>query len=82
MRLALIPVVAKWTWMGKVSDFSRKPLVMWGWIAWASLITIVITSLPWVRKKWFNLFEVCHTIGIMLFLGGTAMHVKVAEPWW
>lgn len=68
--------------MGKIMDFSKKPFVLYGWIAWAALVLIVVSSLPWVRKRWFALFEVCHTIGIILFLAGTALHVKVAEPWW
>lgn len=61
---------------------SARPKYLWAWIAWSALLLLAITSLPWIRKRWFTLFEACHTIGIALFIAGTAMHVKVAQPWW
>jgi ferric-chelate reductase len=75
-------VAAKWVWMGKFGAFSMKTSIVWAWVGWAGLVLIVVTSLPWVRKKWFTLFEFCHTIGIISFLMGTALHVRVAKPWW
>lgn len=75
-------IAAKWVWMGKFGAFSMKTSIVWAWVAWAGLVLLVVTSLPWVRKKWFALFEFCHTIGIISFLMGTALHVKVAKPWW
>lgn len=68
--------------MGKLEEFSTHRFVVWGWVAWGGLVLIVFTSLPWVRKRWFALFEFCHTLGIISFLIGTALHVKVAQPWW
>ncbi|WWC71353.1 uncharacterized protein I206_105308 [Kwoniella pini CBS 10737] len=70
----------KWTVAGKFSAYAAKPFAMWGLLAYFALVLIVVTSLPWVRKAWHGVFEVCHFVGIVGLLVGLALHVAVAIP--
>ena len=49
--------VHKWAMAGVFFQFSTKRFVMNGFIAWGSIILIAITSLPWIRKTWYGVFE-------------------------
>ncbi|WWC63529.1 uncharacterized protein I303_106132 [Kwoniella dejecticola CBS 10117] len=70
----------KWTVAGKFSAYAAKPFAMWGLLAYFALVLIVVTSLPWVRKAWHGVFEICHFVGIVGLLVGLALHVAVAVP--
>ncbi|WRT68624.1 uncharacterized protein IL334_005602 [Kwoniella shivajii] len=70
----------KWTVAGKFSTYAAKPFAMYGLLAYFALVLIVITSLPWVRKAWHGIFEICHFVGIAGLLVGLALHVPVAIP--
>ncbi|WWC90475.1 uncharacterized protein L201_005411 [Kwoniella dendrophila CBS 6074] len=70
----------KWSVAGTFSAYAAKPFAMWGLLAYFALVLIVITSLPWVRKAWHGVFEICHFVGIVGLLVGLALHVPVAIP--
>ena len=73
---------AKWSMAGNIMKKSLRLRMLMAWVAWSALVLLVLSSLPWIRKRWFTFFEACHAIGIILFIVGTGMHVKVAAPWW
>lgn len=42
---------------------------------------MVITSLPLVRRRLYNIFMISHILGLAAFLLGLGMHVPVAVPY-
>lgn len=45
-----------------------------GWLLW-------VTSVPWVRRRLFNLFYGCHILGATVFMLFAFMHRKDVATW-
>ena len=54
---------------------------MWGLTGVAGLTFMLITSLPPVRRRLYNLFMISHILGLVTFLLGLGMHVPEAVPY-
>lgn len=73
----------KWAKLGwrvfRVS--SATPFIVWGYVALAATLLIVVTSLPMVRRRAHGVFSICHYIGIVMLLVGLAQHIAIARPY-
>lgn len=56
--MELIRVVHKWHVAGMLSKYSSKHFIICGYVAWGSMVLIVLTSIPWIRKACYGVFEV------------------------
>lgn len=70
-----------WAQKGKLASSAASPVGVTGFIAFAALLLIFVTSLPIFRRWAYNLFRICHFIGIVAFLAGLGAHVEGAVPW-
>ncbi|ORX38304.1 FAD-binding domain-domain-containing protein [Kockovaella imperatae] len=52
-----------------------------GLAAWIAVLVIGITSVPWLRQRFYTVFKASHFAGMIALLVGLAFHVKVAKPW-
>lgn len=73
----------KWAKLGwKVFRISSAtPFIIWGYVALGATLLIVVTSLPFVRRRAHGVFSVCHYIGIVMLLLGLAQHIAIARPY-
>lgn len=71
----------KWSRDGVLGQELGRTEMIYGSLGFWALCMIVISSLPVVRKMAHGVFKICHLIGIMGFLIGTAFHVPSAQPW-
>lgn len=51
-------VVVKWAREGDFTAQNAKLYVMYGWVAVAAFIIIMITSVPWARNAFYGIFKV------------------------
>lgn len=58
MTIADLTPVNKWVVAGKFTMYASKPFIIAGFIGWGAMTLVAVTSLPWVRKAWFGVFEV------------------------
>ncbi|WVQ85105.1 hypothetical protein IAT38_007270 [Cryptococcus sp. DSM 104549] len=70
-----------WAKAGKFATSSKLQFAVMGYLAYAALILIVISSLPWARKAFYGVFKVCHFVGMVGLLVGMAWHVDSAVPY-
>lgn len=70
-----------WLQQGVLASASTSTVGVTGYVAFAALLLIFITSLPIVRRWAYNFFHICHFIGIIAFLAGLGAHVIYAVPW-
>jgi predicted ferric reductase len=71
----------KWIVAGAFASASKKGYVVAGYASTLALFILVLTSLPFIRNRFYAVFKVCHFIGIFGFLIGLALHIKQAVPW-
>ena len=51
-------LVHKWVIAGMFGKYSSKHFIICGYLAWVAVVLIVVTSLPFIRKAWYGVFEV------------------------
>ncbi|EIW68440.1 hypothetical protein TREMEDRAFT_74287 [Tremella mesenterica DSM 1558] len=71
----------KWAKANALGKELSQKFILFGLLGWLAQILIVISSLPWVRKHWFGVFEVSHMIGMIGLLVGLGFHVDQAKPY-
>lgn len=70
-----------WNKKNMLAQSSARPFVIYGYIAFAGVGVMTLTSLPFIRKRIYSLFMISHLIGLAAFLLGLAMHVDDAVPY-
>lgn len=55
---AYVLVARKWIIAGIFWTSMSKQFIVLGLVAWIAMIVIALTSLPWIRKLWYGVFEV------------------------
>lgn len=46
------------------------------------MLLVTISSLPYCRRAYYELFKICHLVGMVVMLFGLAWHVDKAVPFW
>jgi len=78
---APLPIGYKWGKAGVFITNAQKPYIQWGLTAVGGLTFMVLTSLPIVRRRIYNVFMISHILGLAAFLLGLALHVPEAVPY-
>ena len=78
---ALVLLGYKWGKAGVFLTNAEKPYIQWGLTAVGGLTFMVLTSLPIVRRRIYNVFMISHILGLAAFLIGLANHVPEAVPY-
>ncbi|OWZ68429.1 hypothetical protein AYX14_05490 [Cryptococcus neoformans] len=76
----VIGYIYMWLAAGKFLSSSSQRYVVCGYLAYAAILLITISSLPYIRRAYYGLFKLCHLVGMMMMLFGLAWHVDEAVP--
>jgi len=71
--------VNEWVqWKFMQEQLSQRPFVVYGLCAWCSLVSLIITSLPFIRRYAYEVFHRAHLIFIILFYVFVNLHTPEA----
>ncbi|KIR67937.1 metalloreductase [Cryptococcus bacillisporus CA1873] len=72
----VVAYVVKWARAGDFTSQNAKLYVIYGWVAVAAFIIIMITSVPWARNAFYGIFKVAHILGFVAMLVGLGYHIR------
>ncbi|KAE8539857.1 hypothetical protein D1P53_003794 [Cryptococcus gattii VGV] len=65
---------------GRFVTSSSQQYAVCGYLSYAAMLLVTISSLPYCRRAYYELFKICHLVGMVLMLFGLAWHVDEAVP--
>lgn len=71
-----------WLAAGRFGTSSSQRYAVCGYLSYAAILLVTISSLPYCRRAYYELFKICHLVGMVVMLFGLAWHVDKAVPFW
>lgn len=68
MNFVLFITDAQWADTGLSNQMLQQDKYIKGFVAWCASLSMVVTSLPWVRRQHYNVFRYAHFAYVLFFV--------------